>query len=368
MLPILRIMKTSLVLLAALCSGLNAVSTIETNNDEKIQVVLALPFRPDVPFDAEHWYTPDYIDYIAELLPKDRYNLTGYFVSLNTIPKFLDDMQALYAKHKNLRVLNFCDGGEWDGYPGISVVRLWEQHAISTLVPLSGADTQFIFNSDDKTTMNNFIRKANLKYMPQAVVKPEMIENTDYAKVVADSGLDKVWPLFCKLNIGWGALGITPSSICYNVDQLKAQMKKMSAEFPTSDILIQPYLVGPEYTVLVIKDKVYTAVRRDYQNPYNLMLDDYLFGRRPVDEEILFFPATEEAKALAVKATQAIPGKYHYVRIDLRNDAFGNTYVLDINDRPGIGHPSTINYMLEYNKQSLSQLLIELINTCETIK
>lgn len=352
-----------------LASPLHADAQQETApsaiQDHKTHVVVAMPFKPNMPFDP-HWYSPAYVDYIASLLPSSQYNVTGYFVSLENIPQFLDDMQTLYNQEKNICIFNVCDGGEWDGYPGISVLHQWEKHPVSRLIPMTGANAQFIFNSDDKTTMNEFVRQANLRYLPQTLVRSQAVATTDYATLIATEHLDQYWPLFCKLNIGAGALGIGPESICHNIEELTAQMQKMHTAFPSSDLIIQPYLPGPEYTILVVKDRVYAGVQRDYHNIYNIMLEDYVLGgARDISEEITFLVAPQHVQDLALKAVQAIPGKHQYTRVDLRNDAKGNTYVIDINDRPGFGNPSTMNYLLEFNHITPAQFMRDLIETCK---
>lgn len=335
--------------------------------EDKVHVVVAMPFRPNMPFDP-HWYTPEYVKYIADLLPAERYNVTGYFVSLENIPKFLDDMKALHDQKEKVCVLNVCDGGEWDGYPGISVLRAWEKHSVNGLIPMSGADAEFIFNSDDKAKMNAFIGKAKIKALPQALVDAEELHKDDLESLLRASikkeHLDESWPLFCKLNIGAGALGIGASSICHNISELVAQVQKMHLNFPKSDLLLQPYLPGPEYTVFVLKDRVYVAVQRDFHNSYNVMEEDYLTGINPVEEEITYHPASKHAQQLALKAIQAIPGKHHYTRVDLRDDGKGNCYVIDINDRPGFGNPSTVKSMLEFHHLTEAKLLLDIIETC----
>jgi D-alanine-D-alanine ligase-like ATP-grasp enzyme len=331
--------------------------------EHRLHVVIAMPFIPNKPFDP-NWYSPEFVTYLANLLPPEHYYVTGYFVSLNNIAQFIDDMKALHDEKENLCVLNFCDGGEWDGYPGISVTKMWENHPISALVPFSGANTEFIFNSDDKKLMQSHIARAKLNSLPEALVPAQMLDTIDVADLVIKQQLDHSWPLFCKLNIGAGALGIGASSVCSNIPELKAQLKKIHESYPKSDILIQPYLVGPEYTVLVVKDQVYAAVRRDFHNPFNLMEDDYMHDPSAVGDEITYYPAPKRAKKLALKAIQAIPGKHHYTRVDLRDDSKGNTYVLDINDRPGIGNPSTVKFMIEFCGKSEAQLLLDIMDSC----
>lgn len=350
------------ICLALLLSLLNTISAAELPH--KKQVVVAMPFRPNMPFDP-NWYTPEYVQYIANLLPADRYQITGYFVSLENIPKFIQDMEALHAKNKNLCILNFCDGGEWDGYPGISVTENWEKSSLNGLVPFSGANTEFIYNSDDKMRMQSHIAKAKLKSPPQALLQAKKIGKLDLEKLVVKNKLNQSWPLFCKLNIGAGALGISRSSICNNVSELEAQLQKIHEMFPKSDILVQPYLKGPEYTVLVMKDRVYAGVRRDFHNPYNLMEEDYLHDPNHIGEEITYYAAPNDVQELALKAIQAIPGKHHYTRVDLRGDGKGNVFVIDINDRPGFGNPSTVKCMLDFFHLPESQFLQDIIETID---
>lgn len=331
--------------------------------EAKMHVVVAIPFRENMPLEP-NWYSEEFVTYIANLLPQDQYEVTGYFVSLQNIPKFLDDMFALHLKHENLRVLNFCDGGEWDGYPGISVTKMWEMHAINGLVAVSGANREFLFNSDDKLRMHSYLCKAKLTTLPQALVPYQTVRSIDLNSLLSEAGLDQSWPLFCKLNVGAGALGISHSSICNNMTELKAQLERLNSDFPISDILVQPYLPGPEYTIFVINDKTYAGVRRDFNNHYNLMQEDYLMDEDNIEDEITYYPAPLAVQQVALNAIQAIPGRHHYTRVDLRADGKGNVYVIDINDRPAIGNPSTIKCMLDYNKLSESQMVLDIINSC----
>lgn len=331
----------------------------------KVHVVVALPFRANMPYDP-NWYTPEYVNYIAGLLPADRYDISGYFVSLLNIPQFLNDTKTLYEQKGNVCVLNICDGGEWDQYPGISVVKKWEEHPINKLVPISGADSEFIFNSDDKARMQSFIGHAKLKTLPQVLIRSQEFDEIDLVSLLAENQLDQAWPLFCKLNIGAGALGVD-ISFCRNLSELRSHLKEMHARYPQSDILIQPYLSGPEYTVLVLKDRVYAAVRRDFHNPYNMMLEDYLLKGSIVANEITYYPASDQALEVAVKAIQAIPGKHHYTRVDMREDGRGNIYVIDINDRPGIGNPGTVNTMLDYLNLTVAQLVLDIVSSARKL-
>lgn len=349
---------------ALICIGLHAnTNNSESTSENKMTVVVALPFQEGKPFDTVHWYGPDYIDYIRSLLPKEKYTVTGYFVSLQNIPKFLSDMDALYKQDSTLRILNICDGGEWDGYPGISVLTAWEKHPISKYVPLTGSNAEFIYHSDDKIRMNEHLQNAELQILPEAVIPAQDIATTELNAFVKKGKLENSWPLFVKLNIGAGACGIGPQSICHNLDELKAQLNRMHSEYPKSDLLVQPYLPGPEYTIFIVNDKVYMGIRRDFHNSVNLMLDDYMFGVRPIEEEITFLPATKEAGELALKAVLAIPGKHHYTRVDVRGDSKGNLFVIDINDRPGFGNPSTIKSMLDFHHIPETQFLEDIISS-----
>ncbi len=339
------------------------------SSNDKMSIVVALPFRPNIPLDP-HWYTEEFVDYIIELLPSNLYDVKSFFVSLVNISQFFAEVEEIYSSNKNVCILNFCDGGEWDGYPGISVVRKWEQCPLSKIIPMSGGTAQFILNSDDKSIMNAYMRQANLNFLPQIVIQYELlnaIEGHELNNRLIDADLDKAWPLFCKLNIGAGALSIGPDSVCHDINELLKQLNKIHVEFPNSNVLIQPFLPGPEYTILILKDQIYAAVKRDFHNPYNLMLENYLTGLCDVNEEITFSSVPKHVQDLALKAIEAIPGKHHYTRVDMRNDANGITYIIDINDRPGFGDPSTIKCMLDHHRLTESQFLQDIIKTCSCI-
>ena len=123
------------------------------------------------------------------------------------------------------------------------------------------------------------------------LVSPKQsLDKSEINVLLAKKGLEQSWPLFCKLNIGAGAVGISDASVCHNIDQLLVHLHKMQTEYPNSDIIVQPYLPGPEYTVLVLGNRIYTAIRRDFHNAYNIMYEDYMTGIRNVEEEITYCP------------------------------------------------------------------------------
>lgn len=336
---------------------------IADDSSDKTFVVVALPCRYGYPLDAAHWYTEEYIDYIKTLLPSEKYDVQGYFISQRNIPEFISDIKKLHTQKQNLKILNFCDGGEWDGYPCLSLLAAWEKDPISRQIPISGANYEFILNSDNKMVMNEWLKKGHLNFLPQTLITSEPINDATIDKLIKQAHLDKSWPLFCKLNVGAGALGIDTSSICTNKEELLKQLQKMRSSYLTSDILVQPYLSGKEYTVLIVNNRAFMAVERIYHNKYNIMLDEYLTGLHPVEEEISYAPASEEVQNIAIRAVKAIPGKSHYTRVDLRSDHQGNIYVIDINDRPGFGDPSSINTMLSYHHLNAASLLIEIVNS-----
>ncbi len=334
-------------------------------NEEKTHVVVAMPFQEGKPLDP-HWYTEEYVDYIKGLLPSDQYTVSGYFVSFENMPKFIGDMKALKAEKEKLTILNVCDGGEqWDGYPGITLQREWEKDPICReQIPLSGSTAKFVEESDNKLKLQTNLAKAGIKTLPQTSFNNiMMVLDIDIAERIEKAELNDSWPLFCKLNVGAGAIGIGEASICHNVEEVEIQVKKILKEFPDVDVVVQPYLPGPEYTILVLKDKVYAGVRRDYHNPNNIMLEDYMTGVRDTNEEITYYESPKEVDELAVRAIYAIPGEHHYTRVDLREDGKGNIFVIDINDRPGFGEPSTVKCMLQFHKLTESQLLQDIIRT-----
>lgn len=348
-------------------SSLSAEIKLQQSSEEKTFVMVALPCRHGLPLDS-HWYTESYVDYIRSLLPSKQYEVEGYFVSLKNIEGFIQSAKQLSHQKKKMIVLNMCDGGEWDNYPGISLLSAWEKDPISKKIPLTGGSFEFILNSDDKIIMNQWMKKGGLNWLPQIAVTPEMISSLSLKQLIEHAHLDKSWPLFVKLNVGAGALGINETSICHTQEALEKKIKEMHQAYPTSNLLIQPYLPGKEYTVLVIKDKVFMAVERIYHNKHNIMLDEYLTGLRPPEEEITYAPVPKPIQDIALKAVHAIPGKHHYTRVDLRSDREGHIYVIDINDRPGFGEPSSINTMLKYHHLSDALFIQEILqgaNTCD---
>ena len=333
-------------------------------------VVVAMPHNPAVPFDPR-WYTLEYYEYLKVLFPNDKYKTKEWFVSFNNIDLFLDDMQKLAKIDNEIVVLNLCDGGEWDGYPGITLMKKWEEHPVSKIVRMTGADTEFLWHSDHKARMQTHIHHAGLPTLPDLLLPhgriSSILENGKLDLLLVKEGLNEKWPLFIKLNIGAGALGVNALSVNHDLSSLKAKIVELHKNFPNSDLLIQPFLSGPEYTVLILHNTAIAAARREFNNPYQIVIGPQQLDLAGTEYGTKFGPAPDDVKELALKAVRAMPGIHHYSRVDVRADESGNLFVIDINDRPGFGPSNTLNIMLEYLQMDEADFIQRVVDSASIL-
>jgi len=83
------------------------------------------------------------------------------------------------------------------------------------------------------------------------------------------------FPVFFKLNEGDGALGVSPSSVCHNINEAKAQLERLHLEFPDKNILIQEFLEGEEFTIGVMGNINEFTFLPPIRNDYSILPEGY---------------------------------------------------------------------------------------------
>ncbi len=86
-------------------------------------------------------------------------------VTLKTLPELMENVLAGPAGRVPL-VLNYCDGDEKNGFPGLSVVRSLESAGIA----FSGADSFFYELSSSKIRMKQMFENAGVSTAPFAIL------------------------------------------------------------------------------------------------------------------------------------------------------------------------------------------------------
>ncbi|MBZ5496840.1 MAG: ATP-grasp domain-containing protein [Acidobacteriia bacterium] len=145
------------------------------------------------------------------------------------------------------------------------------------------------------------------------------------------------------------SLGINSKSVCHDLAQLQKQVAYIHDVYQ-QDALVDEYLEGREFNVAVLGDR----------EPQALPISEIDFSRMPADEPRIVsyrakwdeesivcqctvpvcpaeIPARLEnrIKLIALRSSKCI-GCRDYARIDMRTDADGNIYVLEVNPNPDL--------------------------------
>lgn len=142
-------------------------------------------------------------------------------------------------------VLNYCDGDEINGYPGVSVVKLLEEKGIV----FTGADSNFYYISTDKLLMKRAFVEAGVGTAPYEVI----LDNHQIQGVEERLGT----PLMVKPAISASSCGISLQSVVYSDEQVSVQVQRLlqgqhGLQFARDTIYVEKFLGGAEFTIFIV--------------------------------------------------------------------------------------------------------------------
>jgi len=226
---------------------------------------------------------------------------------------------------------NLCDGAADQDTPGIEVVRKLERHRVA----FTGATSQFYEPS--RVAMK---RACDA----EGIAVPDYVLARQPADVRrAHSHLR--YPLFVKHPSSYSSVDLSRHSRVVSPGGLARQARKIMRRHGAA--LIEEFIAGTEVTVLVAENpddparpKTYTPIQ--YRFPEgesfkhaSLKWVDY--------DEMAAFPVADAALALRVRDASArlfvALGGAGFGRCDLRIDAHGTPFMLEINPNCGVYYP-----------------------------
>lgn len=151
------------------------------------------------------------------------------------------------------------------------------------------------------------------------------------------------FPLFVKPAGGGNSVGVDAGSVVYSQEELAEQIRHLSDKLGDVSLIAETFLPGDEYTVGVIGNDN-PAVLPAVAFPQNLIRTNAvkkMEAKNPVHtigpNEPLYF----QLRDLALLTFTAL-GCADVIRIDVKTDATGNLYVIDVNGTPSLAPMSSL--------------------------
>lgn len=271
-------------------------------------------------------------------------------------------------------VFNLCDGTASDRFPGIEVVAALETYAL----PYTGASEDFYRVTTSKAASKERLKVAGVPTSPWVLART--VEDVERAAETVP------FPLFIKPDVSAGSYGIQIDSVARDIAAARRQFNAVRAglhgqTFEGDAVLIEPFIDGREFTVLVVEDPreplglfVLAPGERVFDNrvpPSERFLAYERYWGLPEDERPippgdpyywyeLAPPELSPALAdVARRAFRAVNGE-GYARVDIRLDErSGELLVLEVNAQCGLStsDSSTVGSLLNLCGQPMPPVI-----------
>lgn len=235
-------------------------------------------------------------------------------------------------------------------------------------VPHTGANGLSLSMTSHKTWTNAILEKTPIR-VPRAFT----LSQSDSISYLQNISIP--FPVICKLNIENASIGIDRNAVCNTLDKLVSQVSVLQETY-NSDILIQSYIIGREFSVGVLGNNPYTILA-----PYEICFDKmpqnypkivtYLGKWDPksveyIGSEPIPFPAMSpqllDSLKYASELTCKALGITGYARIDFRVDNEENPYIIDVNPNPDISRNGGYARSAQAAGLDYTELIIKIIN------
>ena len=194
-------------------------------------------------------------------------------------------------------------------------------------IPYVGPSAQTMKNLIGKFSTHEILDRAGVRVPRHVLCPPHRAEEIDF------------FPAFVKPNGESRSIGISDKSVAENPEALAAQVAFIQRELG-QEALVEEYLPGREYTVMVIGNGPYQEIL-----PGLVTVDKSLYGKYPILRSDLrgvgvtkiSIPEDhfDEAVELARQAAAALDCRDH-IRIDMREGADGRLRIMEVNGIPGL--------------------------------
>lgn len=231
------------------------------------------------------------------------------------------------------------------------------QGALQTLgLPYSGSGVLGSALAMDKIRSKRIFEAEGLPTAPYRVVTEAHLQNFDAHKIMAELNHE----IMVKPALEGSSIGM---SRVQSADQLQSAIEK-ALEFDT-EVLVEQFVTGQEYTVSVLADEALPSIRMetprsfyDYEAKYHTDTTSYHCpsGLSEQDEK--------DIAQIALAAFKAV-GAGGWGRVDIMRDLQGNYYILEVNTVPGMTEKSLVPMAAKQAGLSFAELVLAVAQTCE---
>ncbi len=263
------------------------------------------PFFPDAEWQLEQLVKQSSVERVTELVESGEFDL----------------------------FFNLCDGAADEGTPGIEVVETLER----LRVPFTGATSNYYEPSREE--MKRVCRAEGISTPAHVLVR----SGEEVVRAVEELR----FPMFVKHYSSYASVGLSRSSRVVTPAGLRRQVRKIVSRYGAA--LIEEYVAGTECTVLVAEHpddpaRPVTYVPMQYRFPEgekfkhsDLKWIDY--------DEMACVPVKDADLAARLRDVSARffvgLGGASFGRCDIRIDADGEPWMLEINPNCGVYYPAT---------------------------
>ncbi len=225
----------------------------------------------------------------------------------------------------------------------------------SALYYISEKEDIIGLNIDDDAWLADKLDRRQIPYIgPSAQTMKDLINKTATHRILSSNNIsvpghhqvdmgesipDIRFPAFVKPSCESRSVGISDESVVQNKTELQNRVAFIHKQFE-QPALIEDYLPGEEYTVLMIgngEDQIFipgvVTVKGGNNGKFPILRSDM----RGVGITKIGIPehSAEEANALCIEAVEALNCLDH-VRVDMRFDAHSKLKIIEVNGIPGL--------------------------------
>ena len=288
-------------------------------------------------------YDPGAEDWTAE-------DIAGVMTSVEEVARIFGALGHDVRKHAvrhDLRWFAACRRADlaFNLCEGVHGVSAWEEHVVAALefagIPVTGCGVWTIAAARRKAVCNAILAQAGLPVPRWLVVQGRVPDDFPLPAIVKPAAED-------------ASAGLDHGSVVADRKALRARIAAMTEQF--DDVLVQEYVAGREFNVGFVGDRVLPISEIDFSNwpddrhPILTYAAKWNTGSADDRGSVPVCPAAvpqklaERLVRTAEAAWRAMQGK-GYGRVDLRVDAQGRPWILEVNPNPDLNDDAGLSRM-----------------------